>query len=166
MDKKIKTKLFIINSAYIFFGATLYVGVLWALHFFWFPTWKNLMVENYYDQFIPQTTAATKFFTILVPIMFLSHLILCWQEWKTKLRWLAILALLALSGATYVGTMHIIPVNKILKQHITDQGRVTQLLEKWMMLNDIRMVLMTLAWATLMAYFGYKAYVYDTRKLV
>ena len=35
---------------------------------------------------------------------------------------------------------------------------MTELLQKWMWLNDIRMVLMTLGWILLMYYFGSKAY--------
>ena len=66
------------------------VGVLWALHFFWFPSWNNLKVDNYYDQFIPQTSTATEFFTVLVPLMFLGHVIMCWKEWKTRMRWISI----------------------------------------------------------------------------
>ncbi len=147
----------VFNNAYIFFGTTLYVGVLWSLHFFWFPTWTNLKVENYYDQFIPQTTAATKFFTVLVPIMFLAHLIMCWKEWKGNMRWPSLAALGMLATATYVGTQHIIPVNKILKGHLTDQVQVTELLKKWMSLNDIRMALMTASWCLLMYYFAVKA---------
>jgi hypothetical protein len=153
----VKSILMVFNNAYIFFGTTLYVGVLWSLHFFWFPTWTTLKVENYYDQFIPQTTAATKFFTIVVPIMFLAHVIMCWKEWKHGKRWISLAALAMLSGATYVGTQHIIPVNKILKGHLTDQAQVTELLQKWMSLNDIRMVLMTSSWLLLMYYFGSKA---------
>ena len=52
--------LLTINHAYLFFGATLYCGVLWALHFFWYSTWRHLQVANYYEQFIPQTAAATQ----------------------------------------------------------------------------------------------------------
>ncbi len=153
-----KSPWVVFTNAFVFFGTTLYVGVLWALHFFWFPSWSNLKVDNYYDQFIPQTSTATEFFTVLVPLMFLGHVIMCWKEWKTRMRWISIGALACLGAATYVGTLHIIPVNKILAGRLTDQAQVTELLQKWMGLNDIRMVLMTLGWLLLMYYFGSKAY--------
>jgi hypothetical protein len=158
-----KEKLLVFNNACIFFGTTLYVGVLWALHFFWFPTWRNFKVDNYYDQFIPQTTAATQFFTIVVPIMFLCYVIMVWKEWKTKMRWISIGALACLALATYVGTLHIIPINKILAGHITDQARLTKLFQQWMFLNDIRWILMTISWVLLMYYFGAKAYKLDAQ---
>lgn len=151
-----KALLLVLNHAYIFFGTTLYVGVLWALHFFWFPTWTKLTVDNYYDQFIPQTTTATHFFTIVVPVMFLALVVMVVTEWKTRFRWVAIAALACLSTATYVGQLHIIPVNKILATGITNQGQLSALLEKWMFLNDIRWVLLTIMWLVMMYYFSAK----------
>lgn len=160
-----KPVLMSINNAYIFFGTTLYCGVLWALHFFWYPTWRVFLVDNYYEHFIPPTAAATEFFTIVVPIMFLCHAIMVWQEWRAKsnMRWIAIVPLACLTAATYVGQLHIIPINKILATRIADQARLTELFQQWMLLNDIRWVLMTVAWAAMMFYFGYKAYKWDTR---
>ncbi len=148
-----KAILLILNHVYLFFGATLYCGVLWSLHYFWFPTWSTLNVDNYYDQFIPQTDAATKFFTIVVPVMFLAGIVMMVTEWKTRQRWVAILASACIVAATLVGTMLSIPVNKILKTHITDQAVLTDLLQKWMQYNDIRMALLTLMWLTIMYYF-------------
>ncbi len=148
-----KRILLALNHGYLFFGTTLYVGVLWALHFFWFPSWQHLAVDNYYDQFIPQTSTATRFFTIVVPLMLLTGAIMVWQEWSTRFRWYPIAALACLGTATIVGTLRIIPVNKILAGHITDQEQLTALLRRWMSLNDIRWVLLTLMWLVLMTYF-------------
>jgi hypothetical protein len=151
-----KRILLAVNHGYLFFGTTLYVGVLWALHFFWFPGWRTLTVDNYYDQFIPQTSTATRFFTVVVPLMLLTGAIMIWQEWRTRLRWVPIAAVACLATATFVGTRRIIPVNKILATHITDQTQLTTLLARWMSLNDIRWVLLTLMWLLLMYYFFHK----------
>jgi hypothetical protein len=151
-----KGKLLAINHACIFFGATLYCGVLWALRFFWFPTWRHLKVDNYYDQFIPQTSAATRFFTVVVPIMFFCVVVMIASEWKGKLRWAAIANLLCLGAATWVGQLYIIPINKTLAKTVTDQAQLTSLLERWMSLNDIRWVLLTIMWLILMYYFTAK----------
>ena len=148
-----KRILLAINHAYLFFGATLYCGVLWALHFFWFPTWRSLRVDNYYEQFIPQTDAATAFFTIVVPLMFLAGIIMIVTEWKTRFRWIAVGAFACIGAATYVGQGLIIPVNKTLKTHITDPAVLTDHLERWMSYNDIRWALLTLMWLLLMYYF-------------
>lgn len=158
-----KSKWLVFTNAYIFFGTSLYAGVLWSLHFFWYPTWRVYTAENYYDHFIPPTAAATQFFTIVVPLMFACHAIMVWKEWKTDMRWVAVGALACLTGATYVGQFHIIPINKILAGRITDPARLTDLLQQWMALNDIRWVVMTISWLLLMYYFGSKAYRWDTR---
>ena len=158
-----KQKLMVLNNAYIFFGTSIYVGVLWALHFFWFPSWRGFKVDNYYDQFIPETTAATSFFTIVVPIMLLCYLIMVWKEWRTSMRWIALGAFACLVATTIVGTLLIIPVNKILAQHITDQAQLTELFQRWMFLNDVRWVLMTLSWVLMMYYFGAKACKLDSQ---
>jgi hypothetical protein len=63
MAAEVKGRLLALNHAVFLWGSTLYVGVLWALHFFWFPSWTHLTVAKHYDQFIPQTMTATKFFT-------------------------------------------------------------------------------------------------------
>jgi uncharacterized membrane protein len=95
--------------------------------------------------------------------MFLCHAIMVWKEWKTDMRWFAVGPLACLAGATYVGQLHIIPINKILTGRVTDVARVTELLQQWMFLNDIRWVLMTISWLLLMYYFASKAYKWDTR---
>jgi hypothetical protein len=148
-----KGNLLALNQAVILWGSTLYVGVLWALRFFWFPTWHHLTVANYYDQFIPQTQAATHFFTYWVPITLLCLCVMAWSERKTRLRWVPWAGLLLLGISTYVGTQHIIPINKFLATHITDQAVLTDRLEHWMSLNTIRWVTETLAWLVMMYYF-------------
>jgi hypothetical protein len=157
-----KAKLLVLNHACIFFGATLYCGVLWSLHFFWFPSWRNLKVDNYFNQFIPQTDAATRFFTVVVPIMFFCLVVMVFSEWKGKFRWTAIAALLCLGAATWVGQLYIIPINKILAQTITDQAQLTSFLERWMTLNDIRWVLLTIMWLVMMYYFAAKGRLFET----
>jgi uncharacterized membrane protein len=158
-----KAKWQLFTNAYIFFGSSIYVGVLWALHFFWYPTWQVYTAANYYDHFIPPTQAATRFFTVVVPLMFIGYVLMVWKEWSTDMRWVSVGALLGLAGSTFVGQLYIIPINKILAGHITDDARVTDLMQQWMKLNDIRSVLMTISWLLLMYYFGSKAYKWDTQ---
>ena len=140
-----------INHTLLMFGATVYTGVLWALHYFWYPSWDLMNVDNVQDHFILPTSAATRFFLIIVPIMFLTSLIMIWQEWKTKFRWHAIIGFLGVSGATLVGWFLIIPVNKTIAAGV-DQTTLTELLEKWMFLNDVRWTIVTIMWLTLIIY--------------
>ncbi len=147
-----KTMLIGVNHILLMFGTTVYMGVLWALHFFWYPSWEVMNVGNVQDHFILSTSAATRFFTVVVPIMFLTSIIMIWLEWKTKFRWHAIVGLLGVTGATLVGQILIIPVNKRIAGGV-DQATLTELLEEWMVLNDIRWIIITIMWLALMIYF-------------
>ena len=147
-----KTLLIGVNHTLLMFGTTVYVGVLWALHFFWYPSWEVMNIDNVQDHFILPTSAATRFFTIVVPIMFLTSGIMIWQEWQTRFRWHAIIGFLGVTGATVVGQLLIIPVNKTIAAGVP-QSELTPLLKEWMALNDIRWVIITIMWLTLMIYF-------------
>ena len=144
--------LLALNHGYYFFGTTIYVGVLWALRFFWYPSWEVMSVENVQDHFILPTSAATRFFTVVVPLMFLAGAVMTWAEWKTPQRWLAVLALACIIGATLVGQLLIIPVNETIAAGVTPDV-ITGLFQQWMLYNDIRWVIMTVMWLTLLAYF-------------
>ena len=99
-----------------------------------------------------QTTAATKFFTIVVPVMFLSLIVITIHEWRSKLKWISIAGFLTLGAATFFGTLRILPINHKLKEGVTDQAQLTEMLDKWIDLNETRFVLLTILWLLLVAY--------------
>jgi len=101
-------------------------------------------------------------FTIVVPIMFLTNAIMIWLEWNTKFRWHAVVSFLCISAATVVGWFLIIPVNKTIAAGV-EESRLTGLLQEWMSLNDIRWVIITIMWITLMIYFLMKPSLSDRR---
>lgn len=140
-----------LNHTLLMFGTTVYMGVLWALHYFWYPSWEVMNVGNVQDHFILPTSAATRFFTIVVPVMFLTSAIMIWQEWRTKFRWHAIIGFLGVTVATLVGQILIIPVNKTIAGGVSE-AELTELLREWMMLNDVRWVAVTIMWLALMVY--------------
>lgn len=150
---KFKQILLDINNAYLFFGTTIYVGVLWSMHFFWYPSWKAMNLENAKPFFVDTTTNATKFFWIVVPLMMLTNAIMIISEWKTRHKWPAIIALLCQCGASYVGQGLIIPINKTIAAGLPSNEALTSLLMQWMQYNDIRWVIMTIMWVTLMYFF-------------
>jgi hypothetical protein len=115
-----KRILLALNHGYLFFGTTLYVGVLWALHFFWFPSWQHLAVDNYYDQFPDQHRDPLLHHRGAVDDSHRCHHGLAGVV--TRFRWYPIAALACLGTATIVGTLRIIPVNKIPAGHITDRS--------------------------------------------
>jgi glucan phosphoethanolaminetransferase (alkaline phosphatase superfamily) len=148
-----KNTLLNVNHALLMLGTTIYVGVLWALHFFWYPSWENMTVDVVQAHFIGPTSEATKFFTVVVPIMFGCNLVLIWAEWRTRFRWAAIVAILGIIGSTLVGQLLIIPINQTIAKGVAAQAELTPMLQEWMKLNDVRWVMMNVMWLALMYFF-------------
>ncbi|GAA2776510.1 hypothetical protein [Streptomyces showdoensis] len=148
-----KEALLLVNALYFLFGATMYMGTMWVLRFFLYPTWRSLTPENVGDHFGVPTTLATTFFTVVVPLMFVSGIVLVWSEWG---EWYVVLSAVCLAGIlvlTYVGQQLIIPINKRIRAGDFDgPAGLTPLLLKWMRLNDIRFVGSTLTWAAIVWY--------------
>jgi hypothetical protein len=158
MNNSIKHTLIDINNAYIFFCASIYLGMFWSLHFFWFPNYPNtLNIDNYYDAIIPQTTLATKFFFITIPIMSVAILIMLITEWKTNLRWVPIAWIPGLLIPVIVQQRYIEGVNNQFISGVTDPIKLQELLKEWMFLNDIRWIILTIMWCITMYFFIAKA---------
>lgn len=151
-----KNLLLNLNYLFLMFGTTVYMGVLWALKIFWFPGWKSITTDVVQEHFIGPTGRATVFFTIIVPIMFLCNAIMIWKEWHTKFRWTSIIAMIGIVGSTIVGKLLIIPINDEIALGKTNQADLSIMLNRWMDLNDIRWILMTIMWLALMYFFLYR----------
>jgi hypothetical protein len=61
-----------INNLFLFLCTAMYLGTGWSLVLFSFPIAAKLRPDNYYNQFVPQVTAATKFFTVMTVLMAVS----------------------------------------------------------------------------------------------
>jgi len=148
-----------LNNAYIFFCSSLYLGLFWSLHFFWFPHYpETLNLENYYDAIIPQTTTATKFFFITIPIMAVCIVIMLISEWKTRFRWVPILWIPGLFAPVIIQQMFIEKVNDQFIAGVTDMATLQELLHRWMFLNDLRWIILSIMWGITMYYFLAKAH--------
>jgi hypothetical protein len=153
-----KSTLIDINNAYIFFCASIYLGMFWSLHFFWFPNYPNtLNLENYYDAIIPQTTTATKFFFITIPIMCVAIVVMLITEWKGKLRWVPIAWIPGLLIPVIVQQGYIERINDTFIAGVTSQDTLSELLDDWMFLNDVRWIILTIMWGITMYFFIAKA---------
>ena len=154
-EQSMKGWLLLVNALYFLFGATMYMGTMWVLRFFLYPTWRVLTPDNVAQHFGVPTILATKFFTIVVPPMFLSGIVLVVTEWGdwSPLVWLAAVCLVGIVVLTYVGQQIIIPVNKKIRGGEFDgPAGLTPLLMRWMQLNNIRFVVSTITWAAIVWY--------------
>ncbi|HLW21218.1 MAG TPA: hypothetical protein VKX33_12885 [Cyclobacteriaceae bacterium] len=153
-----KKTLIDINNSYIFFCASIYLGLFWSLHFFWFPNYPDtLTVENYYNAIIPQTTTATRFFFITIPIMAIAIAVMLVTEWKTNLRWVPLAWIPGLLIPVIIQQAFIEDVNNQLIAGITNETVLQELLKEWMFLNDARWVILTIMWGITMYFFIAKA---------
>ncbi len=148
-----KETLLLVNALYFLFGATMYMGTMWVLRFFLYPTWRALTPENVGAHFGVPTTLATRFFTVVVPPMFVSGIVLVWSEWGTRYVALSAVCLAGIVLLTWVGQLIIIPVNKKVRGgEFEGAAGLTSLLLRWMRLNDIRFVGSTVTWAAVVWY--------------
>jgi hypothetical protein len=158
MRNNIKQTLLDINNAYIFFCSSVYLGMFWSLHFFWFPHYPStLTVDNYYNAIIPQTTTATRYFFITIPIMSVAILIMLIAEWKSRLRWVPLAWIPGLLVPVIVQQRYIESINDKFKAGVTDPATLQQLLKQWMFLNDVRWIILTIMWFITMYFFIAKA---------
>ncbi len=152
-----KDKLLTTNHAVLFLCTSMYLGTGWSLALFSFPGAPDLTVDNYYMQFVPQVTAATKFFTYMTMLMIALAGVMVWSEWKTAYRWIPIVVLLGVVVATGLTMWKILPLNELMANHITDPSQLADVLRRWMGFNRIRVGLWTVQWAAMMTYFGLEA---------
>ena len=153
-----RKRLLIINHSVLFLCTAMYLGTGWSLVLFSFPIAPELTVDNYYMQFVPQVTAATEFFTVMTNVMLATALVMLWAEWRTPYRWAPIVVLAGVLAATALTLLFIFPYNEAMSAGITDPAVLEETLAKWMRLNVVRVLLWTIQWAAMMAYFAAKVF--------
>ena len=148
-----KELLLKLNKALLFACVSMYFGTGWSLVLFSFPTASELTPENYYNQFVPQVTAATKFFTYMTMVMIASCVVFIIEEWRTKIKLYPIGVLLLVIAATLLTMIFILPYNQQMAAGIKTQAELQEILGKWMNLNIVRVLLWTGQWLLMMAFY-------------
>ena len=152
-----KRKLYLLNNSLLFMAVSIYFGTGWSTAIFQFPVMPQMTVNNYYLHFIPQIDAATNFFRFLVTLMGVTGLVMIVGEWKTRFRWVPILVMLAVAGATCLTVFVVFPVNDILRKGITDQAQLVEVIDRWKNLTRVRVGIWSFEWALMMFYFAASA---------
>ncbi|MBT1711583.1 DUF1772 domain-containing protein [Fulvivirgaceae bacterium PWU5] len=146
--------VYVLNKALLFACVSMYFGTGWSLVLFTFPIAPKLTPDNYYNQFVPQVTAATHFFTYMTMVMMVCCAIFIIEKWRSRDKWYPIVVLVLVIGATLLTIYFILDYNERMAEGITDPIELNTVLDKWMFLNIIRVSLWTLQWLTLMLYFS------------
>jgi Domain of unknown function (DUF1772) len=147
-----KGKLLATTYLAALFVTTIYVGLMWSLHFFWFPSWQEVASTDFRNHFEVPVREATRFFTYLVPIQLLSLGILAWIEFRGRFRWLTLSSFIIMSATHVLAIILIFPINRKLSAVGTPELEVRSGLQQWMMYNDGRGFLATTVWFLLLVY--------------
>lgn len=152
-----KRTLLAANESLLFLCTSMYLGTGWSLLLFSFPIAPQLTIDNYYLYFVPSVAAATHFFTYMTQVMIAACLVMAVAQWQTRFRWVPIVVLLSVVAATALTIVVIFPLNDEMSRGITDPARLRTVLDKWMMLNRLRVELWTVQWLSMMIYFAWRA---------
>ncbi|MGH9114769.1 MAG: hypothetical protein ACRDWW_02970 [Acidimicrobiales bacterium] len=145
-----------INDIFLFLCASMYLGTGWSLVLFSFPVAPKLTPANYYEQFVPQVTAATRFFTVMTTLMIASAVVMIvWEPtgWERSFPGLVLASIVAATTLTVVA---ILPDNRRMAAGISDQAELNTILRRWMRLNRVRVALWSVQWAALATWVGLK----------
>jgi len=145
-----------LNACLLFLCTSMYLGTGWSLVLFSFPIAPQLTVDTYYLQFVPQVTAATRFFTWMTLVMMVSAIVLLLAERRSPLRWYPLAVFLAVLAATLLTRFLIFRYNAEMAAGIRDPGRLREVLAAWMSTNRIRVGLWTVQWLAMMGYFAHR----------
>lgn len=152
-----KQRLLILNHSILFLCVSMYLGTGWSMVLFSFPIARHLTPNTYYYAFVPQVAAATAFFTRMTELMIILCIVMIIAEWRTGLRWVPIVVLLAVFAATALTVKYIFPLNAAMTKGITDAPELQATLSHWIYLNKIRVALWTVQWVAMMIYFAGKS---------
>ncbi len=141
-----------VNDSFFFFIATIYVGAMWTIRFFFYPSWNSMKVADLPNHFVIPVKAATQFFTYVLPPMLCAGAVMIVTEWGKAQLWQAIVAFAGVSVSILAFEIWIKPVNIRIGQ-VTDDKTLTPLLQKWMALNNIRFASTTVTWLATMWFF-------------
>lgn len=149
--------LLAVNHTILFLCASIYLGTGASLTLFQFPSFDDLTVDNYSIIVVPPIERATTFFTYMTQVMYVTGIVMLLAEWRSRLRWVPAVVLVALTATTLLTIFFIFDYNQELNAGITDPERLVQVMDQWMDLNWIRVGIWVVMWAAVMAYFAVRA---------
>jgi hypothetical protein len=148
--------LLIVNNSYTFFVSSLHMGLMVSVFLFWYPSWEGLTLATIHDNFGIPAKLATNLFVILIPIMFLTCAVTIVSEWKTSLKWPAIVTLLGSFGSTAMAYYFLFPINNQIAAGLPTQADLAATLQRWMRLNDIRVCFSVSTWLAVLVFIQMK----------
>jgi hypothetical protein len=143
-----------IEALFLLLCASMYLGTGWSLVIFQLPDFDRLGPDTYKLPVLGPIERATRFFTVMTILMLIVAGLFVWAEWDTGYVWVPIVYIAATVGATVLTRYWIFPVNHRLEEGISDPAEVSRELDRWAVLNRVRVGFWTVEWAVIAAYFG------------
>lgn len=135
---------------------SMYLGTGWSLALFTLPGRHAMKVDNYHDQIVAPIQRATRFFTWMTIVMIGASIALIVVEWGSVYILAPIAVLVAVVGATLLTTLVLFRYNRRLKERITDEAELREVLERWAFWNWFRLALWTSQWVAMAIYVALK----------
>lgn len=145
--------LLVASYMLLFACTSMYFGTGWSLVLFSFPTADQLTPDNYYSHFVPQVEAATRFFTYMTNLMIILAIVMIVGEWGEPLMWVPWVVVAGIVAATTLTIVAILPLNRRMKEGITDTTELGSILKRWMSLNRVRVAIWTIQWLAMAIWF-------------
>lgn len=145
----------ILNHVILFCCCSIYLGIGAFMIVFLFPLEPRITPDNYAFVFVEPVAHATTFLTWLTIVMIVTALVMLFTEWFTGIRWVPIVVLAGLIGATLLTIYGLFPYNRQLNAGIDDPAQLAHVFSRWAALNRIRVSLWAVQWLA-MAYWFYR----------
>ena len=146
-------KSILINNAILFLCCSIYLGTGVTIVFFQLPLASQLTPDNYALVFVKPVELATQFFTWMTILMLVTATIMLISEWLSGIRWVPILVLFGVFGATALTVFPIFEINAEMVKGIDDQALLSERIDKWADLSRIRAGLWAVEWLAMMYWF-------------
>lgn len=143
----------LLNHVILFMGCSIYLGAGIFLIFFQLPLEPRLTPDNYALVFVEPVQNATRFLTGLTIVMLIAACIMLVTEWFSGIRWVPVVVLLAIIGATVVTVCFLFDYNRELTEGIRDPARLKIVFHNWAQLARLRFAFWAIEWFAMMYWF-------------
>lgn len=148
-------RLLLLNHVILLMGCSIYFGAGIFLIVFQLPLEPRLTPDNYALVFVEPVQNATRFLTWLTVVMLINVCVMLFTEWFSGIRWVPVVVLLAIIGATVVTVGFLFDYNRELTEGIRDPERLRVVFHNWADLARLRFAFWVIEWCA-MTYWFYR----------
>lgn len=148
-----KDPLLLLNAAVMLGCASIYLGTGITLVFFSYPIAPKLTPQTYHLPLMEPIKRATRFFTVTTLLMYATAVVMLVDEWGDPYMWVPVVFLVALTIATGLTMLRLLPLNRRLDAGVDDNDELQSILRTWMSLNRVRSAMWAVEWVAVTVWF-------------